>query len=50
VIFGGTARAHFPLREIEDAGPLPALRHLQEGTAASLLDVVSVRGYGKNFE
>ena len=49
-IFGGTARAHFPLRQIEDAGPLPALRHLQERTAASLLDVVSVRGYGKNFE
>jgi hypothetical protein len=41
-IFGRTARTHFALREIEDAGPLPALRGFQHRSAAGLLYVVAV--------
>jgi hypothetical protein len=38
------------LRQIKNAGPLPALRHLQQRATAGLLHVVAVRGYGKNVE
>jgi hypothetical protein len=37
------ARTHFSLSQIENACPLPALRHLQQCAAAGLLHVVAVR-------
>ena len=49
-IFGGAARAHFALRQIENAGALAALGHLQQRAAAGLLHVVAVRGNGQNVE
>ncbi len=39
-----------PLRQVEDARALPALRGLQQSSAASLLYIVAVRGDGKNVQ
>ena len=49
-IFSAAARAHFTLRQVENAGALPALRHLQQRSAAGLLHVVTVRCNRKNVE
>ena len=49
-VFRRAARPHLTLRQVEDAGALPALRGFQERTAAGLLDVVAVRGDGQNVE
>jgi hypothetical protein len=46
-VFGGAARAHFTLREVEDAGAVSALGHLEQSSAAGLFDVVAVRGQGE---
>jgi len=43
-VFGGAARAHFTLREIENAGAVSALGHLEQSSAAGLFHVVAVRG------
>src|SRR5580700_7113570 len=45
-IVGGPARPHLALRQVEDAGALPALRSFQQSAAASLLHVVAMRGDG----
>ena len=47
-VFNGAARAHLALREVEDGGAVSALGHLEQRAAAGLLDVVAVRGDGKN--
>src|SRR5580698_10222768 len=49
-IFGGAARSHFTLRQVKDAGALPALRHLRERAAAGLFYIVAVGGDGQNVE
>ncbi len=49
-IFGGAARSHFSLRQVEDAGALPALRHFHQSAAAGLFYIVAVRCDGKNVE
>jgi hypothetical protein len=46
-VFGAAARAHFTLREVEDAGAVSALGHLEKSSAAGLFDVVTVRGQGE---
>ena len=45
-IFGGAARSHLALRQIEDAGAIAALRHLEQSAAAGLFNIVAVRGDG----
>jgi hypothetical protein len=47
-VFGGAARPHFTLREIEDAGAVSALGHLEESAGAGLFYVIAVRGQGEN--
>src|SRR5437588_8021085 len=49
-ISGAAARAHFALRQIEDAGAMASLRHLEQRAAAGLLHIVAVRGDGQNIE
>ena len=49
-IFGGAARSHLALRQIENAGALAALCRFQQCSAASLFHVVAVRGNGKDVE
>src|SRR5580700_7631615 len=49
-IFGSTARAHFSLREVEDAGSLTPLGRLQQRSAAGLFHVVTVRSDGEDVE
>ena len=49
-IFRRAARAHFTLREVENARALPALRGFQQRAAAGLLDVVAVRGDGQHVQ
>ena len=49
-ICGTAARAHFALRQIEDAGAMASLRHLEQRAAAGLLHIVAVRGDGQNIE
>src|SRR5439155_22651652 len=44
------ARAHLALGEIENAGAVAALRHLEQRAAASLLYVVAMRGDGEDVE
>ena len=46
-IFGAAARAHLALREIQNAGAISALGHLEKSSAAGLFDVVTVRGQGE---
>src|SRR2546425_11948615 len=45
-----TARAHFPLGQIENADVMSKLCHFEQGAAAGLLDVVPVRSYGEYVE
>src|SRR5262249_50205881 len=49
-ILRGAPRPHFALREVENAGAQPALRHLEEGSTARLLNVITVRGNGQNIQ
>jgi hypothetical protein len=49
-IFGVAARSHLAPGEIEDSGAVPALRHFEQGPAASLLHVITVSGKGENVE
>src|SRR6266852_4827184 len=49
-VFGRATRTHFTLREIEDAGATSGLGHFQQGSAASLLHVVAMRGNGQDVE
>ncbi len=44
------ACAQLALRQIENAGPLTALRHLQQRATAGLLYIVTVCGNGENVE
>ena len=44
------ARAHLPLREIQNASPMAALRHLQQRAAAGLLYIVAVSRGCENVE
>ena len=49
-LFGGAAGASFAAREIEDAGaPAERLLH-QKRAAAGLLDVIAMRGDGKDVD
>src|SRR6266481_971740 len=43
-VFGGAARPHFSLREVEDAGAVSALGHLEQSSGAGLFYIVAVRG------
>ncbi len=49
-IFRRAPRPHFALRQVEDAGALPALRSLQQSSAAGLLYIVAVRGDGQDVQ
>src|SRR5260370_31882305 len=49
-VFGGAARSHFTLGEIEDAGAVSALGHLEQSSAAGLFYVVAMRGQGENVD
>lgn len=49
-VFRGAARAHLALCQIQNAGAMPALRHLEQSTATSLLHIVAMRGNGQNVE
>src|SRR5450631_834789 len=49
-VFGGAARPHLALREVEDSGAVSALGHLEQSSAAGLFYVVAVRGQGENVE
>src|SRR5258706_13367694 len=42
--------AHLALCEIEDAGAVSAVSHLEESAAASLLDIITMRGEGDDVE
>src|SRR5713226_1040226 len=43
-VIGSAARSHFTLREIENAGAVSALRHLQQRAAAGLLYIIAMGG------
>src|ERR1035438_10394762 len=47
-VLNAAARAHLALREVEDGSAVSALRHLEQRAAASLLDVVAMRGNGQD--
>ena len=49
-LLGGAARSHLALGEVEDAGAMAVLGHLEEGAAAGLLHVVAVGGDGEDIE
>jgi hypothetical protein len=49
-IFGRAAGAHFALREVENAGAVAALGHLEQRAAAGLLYIIAMRGEGENVE
>src|SRR6266542_741348 len=49
-IFGGSARPHLALRQVEDASALSALGHLEQRPAAGLLNVITVRGNSQNIQ
>src|SRR5260370_28589455 len=49
-VFGGAARSHFTLGEVEDAGAVSALGHLGGSSGAGLFYVVAVRGHGENVD
>src|SRR5215471_14787911 len=41
-VLGGAPCAHFSLRQVEDSGAQPALRHFEQRTATRLLDVIAM--------
>ena len=47
-LFRAAACAHLAFGEIENAGTMTQLRHLQEGATAGLLHIVAVGGNGQN--
>ena len=47
---GRSAAAHVAGGEIQHAGAIALLGHADQGAAASLLDIVRVRGDGENVE
>src|ERR1017187_8675706 len=47
-VVNAAARAHFALREVKDGGAASALGHLEQRTAAGLLNVVAMGGDGEN--
>src|SRR5437764_7792212 len=49
-VFGGAAGAHLSLGEVEDSGAVPLLRHLEQGAAAGLLYVITMRGNRQNVQ
>ena len=49
-VFGGTARSHFTLCKVEDAGAVSALGHLVQSSATGLFYIIAVRGEGQNVE
>src|SRR5215471_1305802 len=49
-VFGGAARPHFALREVEDPGAQSALRHLEQSAAAGLLHVIAMSGNGQDIQ
>ena len=49
-VFGGAARSHFTLREVEDAGAVSSLGHFEQSSAAGLFYVVAMCGQGENVE
>ena len=44
----GAARSHFALRQVEDAGAISALGHLEQSSGAGLFHVVTMGGQGEN--
>src|SRR5438552_12798242 len=49
-LFGRAARSHLALRQIEDAGAISGLRHLQQSAAACLLTIIAMRSDGQHVE
>src|SRR5262245_44277834 len=49
-VFGGAARAHFPLRQVEDPSTQAALGHLEQSSAARLLHIIAVSGNGQDIQ
>src|SRR5882672_6087148 len=49
-IIGGSARPHLSLCQVENSGAVAALGHFEQGPAAGLLNVISMRGNGQNIE
>ena len=49
-VFGCAARAHFALSQIEDTGAIAAVGHLEQSSAAGLLDIVTMCGKSENVE
>src|ERR1043166_495235 len=46
----GSARPHFAAREIKNAGRVAQLRHLEESSAARLLNIIAVCSNGQNVD
>src|SRR5579864_546124 len=49
-VFSTAASSHLAASQIENAGAMPALSHLQQGPAAGLLHVIAMRGDRQNVE
>ena len=48
-IFGAAARSHLALGQVENAGAVAALGHLEESASAGLFYVVAMRGQGEKI-
>src|SRR6266852_2669233 len=49
-VFSRAAGAHFTFCQVQDAGAVSALGHLEQSAAAGLLDIVTMRGESENVE
>src|SRR4030088_3214490 len=49
-IVGGAARAHLAFGQVEDAGPVSELSHLEQSAATSLLNIIAMGGDSENIE
>ena len=49
-IFGSSARSHLAAGEVENAGAATKVGHLEQGSAAGLFHVITMRGNGKDVE
>jgi hypothetical protein len=49
-IFDGAASAHLALGEIKDGSAATALRHLQQGSATGLLDIIAMCRNGQDVD
>jgi hypothetical protein len=47
-IFSRAARPHLTLRQVEDAGAVSALGHLEQSSGAGLFYIIAVRGQSEN--